>query len=196
MNRQELENRYWNYYKHIEELFMETHKYVYFDKDNYNVYSYAYISLLLVIGSEIDVLFKEICGYPGDKNKNMGHYKQDILSKISDLESQEVEITYFGLNILPFQDLKSEHGMTWWKNYNFVKHDRQTSIKLANLETVLYALAALFLLNRFEISNNLGKGVYQLMNKSKLFKIKDIDVYREVIFCADEQGRTVAMCND
>lgn len=193
MNRQELENRYWNYYKHIEDRFMETNKFVYFDKDNFNVYSYAYISLLLVIGSEIDVLFKEICGYPDDKNKNMGDYKKDVFNKIPDLDQQEVRIGYFGLKILPFKDLRSQNGMTWWKNYNSVKHNRQTSIKLANLETVLNALAALFLLNRYEISNNLGHHAYQFMSKSKLFKIKDVDLFRDIIICSNEEGKPIAM---
>lgn len=182
MNRQELENRYWNYYKHIEDQFMETNKYVYFDKANFNVYSYAYISLLLIIGSEIDVLFKEICGYPDEKNKNMGNYKQDVFNKIPDLVQQEVEIGYFGLKILPFKDLTSPNGMTWWKNYNSVKHNRQTSIKLANLETVLNALAALFLLNRFVISDNLGEDEYYYLNKSRLFKTGDSGAFENVAF--------------
>lgn len=189
MKRQELENRYWNYYKHIEDQFMETNKYVYFDKDNFNVYSYAYISLLLIIGSEVDVLFKEICGYPDEKNKNMGNYKQDVFNKIPDLDKQEVEIAYFGLKILPFKDLTSPNGMTWWKNYNSVKHNRQTNIKLANLETVLIALAALFLLNRFVISDNLGKDEYYYMNKSRLFKTRDSGVIEDFGISLNEEGK-------
>ena len=38
MKRTEFEAKYWNYYQHIEAKFMNVSSFVYFDKDNFNVY--------------------------------------------------------------------------------------------------------------------------------------------------------------
>lgn len=89
MKRVEFIKKYWHYYKHLEERFMDISTFVYFDTANFNVYSYEFVSLLQIIGAEIDVLFKEACGYPGNKNRNMCHYKQDILSKYTTIKQEK-----------------------------------------------------------------------------------------------------------
>lgn len=55
----------------------------------------------------------------------------------------------------------------------------------------IYALAGLFLLNRFVISDNLGKHAYQFMSKSKLFKIKYVDLFRDIIICSNEECKPI-----
>ena len=43
MKRTEFEAKYWNYYQHIESKFMNVSSFVYFDKANFNVYSYEFV---------------------------------------------------------------------------------------------------------------------------------------------------------
>ena len=164
MKRTEFEAKYWNYYQHIEAKFMNVSSFVYFDKDNFNVYSYEFVSLLQNIGAEIDVLFKQICGYPGDRSKNMSNYKSDILSSYPRIKEEKVNVSYFDIQLQPFEEL--EKAMKWWKSYNMIKHDRLSNISEANLENVLYALAALFLLERHLLTILLDDDTYVLVKNN------------------------------
>ncbi len=61
--------------------------------------------------------------------------------------------------------------MKWWKSYNMIKHDRLDNISEANLENVLSALAALFLLERHLLSIFIDDNTYVLLKQSSIFKI-------------------------
>lgn len=187
MKRTEFEAKYWNYYQHIEAKFMNVSSFVYFDKDNFNVYSYEFVSLLQNIGAEIDVLFKQICGYPGDRSKNMSNYKSDILSSYPRIKEEKVNVSYFDIQLQPFEEL--EKAMKWWKSYNMIKHDRLSNISEANLENVLYALAALFLLERHLLTILLDDDTYVLVKPSSIFKIEGIDIQPQIGFIVNEDNR-------
>ena len=194
MRRTEFEAKYWNYYQHIESKFMNVSSFVYFDKANFNVYSYEFVSLLQNIGAEIDVLFKQICGYPGDRNKNMNNYKGDILSSYPGIKEEKVNVSYFDIQLQPFEEL--EKAMKWWKSYNMIKHDRLANISEANLENVLSALAALFLLERHLLSILIDDNTYVLLKPSNIFKIEGVDIQPKMSWIAKKDGGMALIYDD
>ena len=54
---------YWKYFLELEESLLELQRYINFEKNNWKVYSNEFIKLIEVIGSEIDVVAKEIVLY-------------------------------------------------------------------------------------------------------------------------------------
>ena len=186
MKRTEFEAKYWNYYQHIESKFMNVSSFVYFDQSNFNVYSYEFVSLLQNIGAEIDVLFKQICGYPSERNKNMNNYKRDVLHSYPNIKDEKVNVSYFDIQIQPFGEL--ETSMKWWKSYNLIKHDRLVNISEANLENILSALAALFLLERHLLSILIDDNKYVLLNPSSIFKIEGVDIQPKMTFITRKDG--------
>ena len=99
MKRTEFEAKYWNYYQHIESKFMNVSSFVYFDKANFNVYSYEFVSLLQNIGAEIDVLFKQICGYPRACLKNKSCTKHKSYYCLLILKISKINIIYIIIDI-------------------------------------------------------------------------------------------------
>ena len=65
---------YWNYYLRLEEEFLTALKYVEFDRDNYQTFSIEFLTVLLSVCSEIDVVGKVIAN---DFNKNFIPEKKD-----------------------------------------------------------------------------------------------------------------------
>lgn len=148
MTELEFNKNYWSYYIVLEERFLKLKNYIEFDCDNYACYSCELLSYLQTICSEVDVIFKEICGYPGEKYKNMGNYCVDHRRNCPDLVNRRVNVDYFGVEIQPFKDLTENTLMQWWSAYNGVKHARISNYKNGNLENVLFALAGLYVLEK------------------------------------------------
>lgn len=186
MTRSDFEKKYWNYYIHLEQQFMAIEPYVFFDRTNFAVYSYEFVSQLQAIGAEVDVLLKVLCGYPGDKSKKMYHYRQDILQSYPNIAEQSVDVRYFNISLAPFSDMAT--GLKWWQNYNAIKHDRQNNMDMANLETVLTALAGLFLLNRYLLSKEVGEEEHHFIKVSGLFGITGVDCQPHMKFVTRNDG--------
>ena len=87
----------------------------------------------------------------------------------STIKEEKVNVSYFDIQLQPFEEL--ERAMKWWKSYNMIKHDRLDNISEANLENVLSALAALFLLERHLLSIFIDDNTYVLLKQSSIFKI-------------------------
>lgn len=172
MKTKEFEKVYWGYYLHLENRFLITGDYVSFDETNYGTFSNEYVALLQTVCSEIDVILKDMCGYPRANNKTMKDYAVDIKSRFPSVESERILINYFNCEIKPFENLSGT--MVWWKNYNAVKHDRINNFDAANLQSVVGSLAALFLLNRLYLKS-IDTNAYHFIIQSRLFKNPDWD---------------------
>lgn len=137
-----------------------------------NVYSVKIADLILRTVAEIENLLKELCHKEGikflDKNRrkrkivNFHEYHEKIeekylLSKkyVATVYDGFSEDLFFGGKILPFRrkemtkNGKKIQTISWHHAYNMIKHDRTKNFKHANLENLITALAALFLLNVF-----------------------------------------------
>lgn len=186
MTSKELEKSFWTHYIMLEKEFMATTWFVRIDIDNYDTYSDAYAKLLLQIGSEIDVVAKEVCKLidQGFCSETMDKYR---ITLTSDQAFSNVTVNLINYDITLESWNCFETGGTslvWWKAYNKVKHERtniitingitKESYKFANLKNVLTALGALYHLllhaNYLTLKNE-GKKVEVLLPGSRLFKL-------------------------
>lgn len=153
MNRNDFQKVFWLYYLNLEERFINTTKYVEVAKNNYSTYSIEYTSLLLSICSEIDVIFKEICGFNQNDHKCIKDYFNIVNIKFPDILKEKVTFSFASIELIPFLDWKKDNSPLWWENYNDVKHGRLNNFMVGNLENVLNALAALYILERYQLKN-------------------------------------------
>lgn len=152
MDKAEFTNFYWKYYLHLENEFINTTEFVMLDENNFKTFSIEYQKLLLAIGSECEIIFKELCGFDSDDgSKNINSFKTEIAS--SNLMGLDNNVRIMGavtLDVLePFGEKWPSETPKWWRKYNNVKHGRSRNYKEANLENVLLALASLYLLEEY-----------------------------------------------
>lgn len=152
MSREEFIKTYWRYYLILEQRVQKIERYVEFVKDNRETYSVEFIGCLMEIGSEIDVVMKNICNFSEKDRSTIKEYAPLILEKYKGIKEQEVRIR--GIAIKPFEKWSVDepaNSLEWWKAYNSVKHGRSENYQMANLTNVIYSLAALFLIEMHRI---------------------------------------------
>lgn len=176
---------YWSYYIELENEFLNTIKYVELRKDNYHTYSIEYLKLFQAICSEIDIIGKYIACYCNpsfkvDSKTNIQKWGYEIQQVFADLQSRVVCLKGPRYELKPFNDWKyiiktsnknrkqicladGSKSLFWWKAYTSVKHGRAfcdesgaLNYSKANLQNVIYALSALFLLERLFIEKKYG----------------------------------------
>lgn len=178
---------HWNYFLELEEQLIQTKRYVEFDMLNYKTFSIEYLKLLQATCSEIDVVAKIIAEkydstFAKIDNKNIQKWGFVIQNHFKEIQSQKVcflndfYITPWNNwmyeqyrdknNRVRYRLLAGTETPRWWVAYNKVKHERtshnqdgKTNYCLANLGNLIYAMAALFVLETLfigqlnEISN-------------------------------------------
>lgn len=156
MTRDQFIREYWNYYLMLEKKFITTTLYVALSEDNFNTFSNEYVSQLQLIGSELDVLFKQYCGFDLDEIKNISHYASSILSSYPEIRQQEIEVIGADMVIQPYKDWDSnraKQSLTWWTAFDEIKHNRIGKTANASLKNVLNILGALFLIEMKFLKN-------------------------------------------
>ena len=156
MTRDEFISKYWNHYLILEEDFIKTNRYVDLDESNFKVYSVEFLKQLQAICSEVEALFKEISGITAIKGTfTINDYAKFILSKdswMSDIVEKNINIKRKDIRLTPFKNWdenRASKSLSWWKDYNSVKHNRIINYKKANLKNVLDSLSALYLLEMY-----------------------------------------------
>ncbi|MBD9336759.1 MAG: hypothetical protein EGP69_02235 [[Ruminococcus] faecis] len=74
MTVQEYNVRIWPFYLRLEEEFLNSLNYVEFSKDNFKTYSIEYEKQILSIGSEVDILCKEVA--PDSSPNQIQEYRE------------------------------------------------------------------------------------------------------------------------
>lgn len=145
----------WLYFISLERDFVQTLNYVQLDRANFATYSNEYAKLLLLIGSEVDVVAKMVCRDvdPSSNAKNIVDYQFELCRIFPGIHSVEINIGLYGIKISPWLSWESTDAASppWWKSYNSVKHGRDADFPQANLENVLTALCALLILNLYRL---------------------------------------------
>lgn len=117
--------------------------------------------LYLLIGSEIDILFKELLG---SKLNHINDYRTAILGDLNygkKFYKQKVSIEKYGITAKsPWSNFGVGKNPDWWKSYNNIKHDRFNKFDEANLKNLINALSGLFVLVCFYVSDNGNFGIY------------------------------------
>lgn len=143
-------NIHWPYYLSLESDVDRLSRYIEFTEDNYSTYSAELVCIFLSIGSEVDVVMKEVCAIvsPSSVLSNIDSYKKVIKTEIPSLITESAISSKFGLYFKPWEKWEATRGNpVWWKQYNNVKHQRNDFYSQANLKNVLEALAALYIVN-------------------------------------------------
>lgn len=150
---------YFDYYLELENDFFSTEPYVSIELDNYKTYSTQYAKIYLSICSEIDCLLKEICRNTERSTtaNSIDKYFPIINSHFPNFKIEGVYFEKQKLELFPWEEWENNKSPDWWKYYNKIKHHRleeETSTgieyyKYANLENVINALAALYIVEQY-----------------------------------------------
>lgn len=172
MDIETYKRQYFEFYLYLEDDFFHLNRYVTIEKDNFSTFSIEYNRIYQSICSEIDVIAKELCGLVIGKNllqksSTLNHYCQIIQDNCVNFNIETVELKGFDIVMQPWKNWIYEqksngvraNNPVWWKAYNSVKHSRtglsdgqMPNYKLANLENVLYALSALYILELYTLA--------------------------------------------
>ncbi len=135
-------------YNTIERDLVRLFEYVEPANANLSTYSHRLYELLLRASTEFETNCTGILGangYTKAGNWNISDYhKLNGSSRLSDYELR-ISIWHDGPKLLqPFHEWSAGISLTWYQDYNAVKHDRSTQFQLANLENVLLAVSSVF----------------------------------------------------
>ena len=151
---------YWRYYLSIEKMMKNTSQYVCPSYLNEKTYSDEFIKIILLSCSKIDsilkVIYREKNLHFDDKKYNMSVYAKALL-KYDNIK----EITYSpecdtsridqGILCCPFNDLdemKPYAALSWWEDYQKLKHNRLENVEVGNLRNAVFAVTAHYILLR------------------------------------------------
>jgi hypothetical protein len=151
---------HWVFFETIDEDLHAYSRYLEFHDKNFSAFSINFVRLYLSICSEVDVVAKMICSSSDTlpKRPNIEDYRKIIIGRHPDFGSIRVTIRPMQLIIRPWgewydtKDLNPE----WWNGYNAVKHHRDKSYYLANLQNVLHSAAGLLVLLMLCYGRHLG----------------------------------------
>jgi len=121
---------------------------------NLNVFSHRVYELFLRTCTEWESLCKDAlvsAGYQKTPQEKMGIYDYRELESTFSLEGVEVGVLFWRpapTYICPYQDWRSsDPPLTWYSDYNSVKHNRNVEFPRANFDNLRLAAAALFVLH-------------------------------------------------
>lgn len=207
---EEFINTYWSQYILLEKEFAATLHYLSLDMENEEAFSQAYVKLLLELGSEIDVAFKQYCTNidPSFNGKNMTDYQKCALANASDFIVQDVEEKITHRNLHPWNEWTHipRNAPYWWNAYNRIKHNRTEKSKINNVEKISYkfanqkytllALAGLYQIlvyTYYKLAQDENKRIRTPMPGSRLFELKGgmwsaVQFWDEMAFYLDEES--------
>ena len=172
-------NVYWPVYKNLENEVLKLADFLHFSDDQTSVYSMHIADLIIRCAVEIESIAKELYSliggnaFPVDKNgKPRDLYFDtdclDLLEQRWNLSKKQITVSsinfYFTdeknrvLTPLHKANKRGTNGSKWKQAYQAVKHDRRNSIKKGNIENLLNALGALFILNVYYRDDSFSLG--------------------------------------
>ncbi len=139
----------WNYYLTIEQELAKTSRYVE-PMGQEQVYSFEFARIIIVSCVEAESLLKAICNLkapnPEEPYGNIGQYKKAMLEIIPEITDAKVFVRRYRKNIYPFGEWR-DSSLSWWDAYNCIKHNRKSSIAMANYINAVTSVAAVYILN-------------------------------------------------
>jgi hypothetical protein len=162
----------WYRYKGLEEEFIQATKYFPFEKKHEQIWSEFFGDFLIKTCNSIDSFFRNMlkvkddtacCQYPhvpalqASRRKKDIYYFRDFFEPIYALSGAEVDVayglTFYDSKFRPFAKFAEGNIPDWWTAYNHVKHTWFDCLKEATLESIVGALAGLFVLNVLNTSS-------------------------------------------
>jgi len=136
---------HWKYFLILEKELIDALEYVELSNKNHKTFSNRFNKILLSIGSEVDVTMKVLCKkfVVPQKTSNIDSYRSDIMNIRPGFPNIEIEILNYG-KIKPWESWLNGTNPTWWRDYNDLKHERDTYFEKGNLENVVQSLSGLY----------------------------------------------------
>jgi hypothetical protein len=135
---------------------------IHFDERNLNTFGIRVYNLLFMSCNLFEVAAKEMAGI----KTTMEDWKKVL--EICQFSDSEMTFLPMGYKFKPLEALGevdvNERNLTWWQDYNSVKHDL-TQIQKASLRNLIYALCSAGLL----VSHVVVKEVRAIQKPSVLF---------------------------
>ena len=164
---------YWNYFCSLCKRLENTKQYVDHQvKDcnllNGKVNSFEFQQIILLTAMEFENVSKAICLKINPDfnvtNSNIKQITETILSAYPKIVETIVQTDYQQLQPLkkwkivtdPANDKKYVEGLSWWDDYNNIKHKAFWKFELANLSNAVNALASLLVLELYLMKIELG----------------------------------------
>ena len=113
---------HWRYFLSLEREFVESLRYVELTTRQEEVFSFEFARLLLLLCSELDVVFKVACDHaaPASGADSIGKYFECLDGKY-DLGSEEVRVDRYSRRLAPFLGWTAQAPPSWWTAGNKVK---------------------------------------------------------------------------
>lgn len=197
----------WKNYLTREVEILHIESYLPLTKENKYIYSPKLLDLILILGSDMENVFKIIGKIRNDKVPgNMNEYKENVFSYIKDLPSKQFELYDNSIAIEnPFKDWDQDKKLDLWEIYTSLKHsseedsfelrDKKTFIKYGTWEYALQFLSALFLLINLTceklINDEEYRNQYILKPFSQIFKYKYFGTVEPMNTTFEQNGGTI-----
>ena len=143
----------WHYFLALERDLIGTTDFVEPHFGNATSFSNAYAKLLLLVGSETDVIAKALCRQvPGAAAaSNIMQYRSILLDAFPGIETVEIYVARYGMALTPWGAWAIEDPTSpgWWKAHTNVKHHRTEQFGDANQRNVFDAFAGLLVLELY-----------------------------------------------
>ena len=161
-------NIYWPVYKNLEKEVLKLADFLHFSDDQTRVYSMHIADLIIRCAVEIEAIAKELYSSLGGNVSPVDAHGNardlyfdtdclDLLEQSWNIGKKQIAVSSINFH---FTDKKNRvltplhkankrgtSGSKWKQAYQAVKHDRRNSLKKGNIENLLNALGALFILN-------------------------------------------------
>jgi hypothetical protein len=139
---------HWRFYLAVMKDLEIVSRYVEPCRENFTTYSLELARILLAVGSEVDVVAKQICieVAPARKPDCITNYQEILTARYPKLPSVKVSLDRYSLSFLPWETWERRESPAWWHSYNNVKHERHKRFHEGNLKNVLEATAGLCVL--------------------------------------------------
>lgn len=170
-------NHYLPVYKNLEEEVVNLSKYIQINDNQLKVYSMHIADLIVRCAMEIESISKELYWetggqkvYDEDGKERDLFFDTDCIKRLDDLWGiceKEIIVSsekfYFeneeNIIIRPLHKGQKRQGAKWNKAYQAVKHDRKGSICCGNIQNLILALGALYILNMYYLDRNVDLGI-------------------------------------
>lgn len=138
----------WEYFLAIESDLQALTTCITFAEDNYGTYSSELTKIIITACSEIDVVVSLMTKELGltKKKPNFGDHRPVLFKSANTLFTEDIVVKRFNLLLQPFHSWSDDQELVWHKNYNDLKHHRDSSFKQGSLGNALVSVSALFTL--------------------------------------------------
>ncbi|MBR1646242.1 MAG: hypothetical protein IJ685_05620 [Selenomonadaceae bacterium] len=173
-------NLYWSIYENLEAEVLRLADDIFFDDKQLKVYSVTIGNLIVRCAIEIESLAKELyCSLGGapmiwveeKQSERFPYFDTDCLDLLIQrwkIDKKKIQITNSKMNFSKEKSILTplhksnrarDKGSLWKRAYQSFKHNRAQSITKANVENLLGALGALYILNLYYRDDSFWYGV-------------------------------------